>query len=35
MIKSQSEHDFPFELMRNGLIDGTKYESSERKGNLF
>jgi hypothetical protein len=26
---------FSRELMRNGLIDGTKCQSSERKGNLF
>ena len=35
MIKRQSEHDFPRGLMWNGLIDGTKCQSSERKGNLF
>ncbi len=35
MIKRQSERDFPRGLMRNGLIDGTKCQSSERKGNLF
>jgi hypothetical protein len=31
----QSERDFPRGSMRNGLIDGTKCQSSERKGNLF
>jgi hypothetical protein len=35
MIKRQSEHDFPRGLMRNGLIGGTKCQSSECKGNLF
>jgi hypothetical protein len=35
MIKRQSERDFPRGLMRNGLIDGTKCQSSECKGNLF
>jgi hypothetical protein len=35
MIKRQSECDFPCGLMQNGLIDGTKCQSSERKGNLF
>ncbi len=35
MIKRQSKHDFPHGLMQNGLIDGTKCQSSERKGNLF
>jgi hypothetical protein len=34
-IKRQSERDFPRGSMRNGLIDGTKCQSSERKGNLF
>ncbi len=34
-IQRQSEHDFPLGLMRNGLIDGTKIQSSKRKGNLF
>jgi hypothetical protein len=28
-IKRQSEHDFPRGSMRNGLIDGTKCQSSE------
>jgi hypothetical protein len=35
LIKRQSECDFPRGSMRNGLIDGTKCWSSERKGNLF
>jgi hypothetical protein len=35
IIQRQSEHDFPRGLMRNGLIDGTKIQSSKRKGNLF
>ena len=34
-IKRQSEQDFPRGSMRNGLIDGTKCQSSEQKGNLF
>ena len=33
-IKRQSECNFPRGSMRNGLIDGTKCQSSERKGNL-
>ncbi len=35
IIKCQSERDFPQGSMSNGLIDGTKCQSSERKGNLF
>ncbi len=35
LIKTQSEQDFPRGSMRNGLIDGTKCQSSEQKGNLF
>jgi hypothetical protein len=35
LIKRQSEHDFPRGSMRNGLIDGTKCQSSEQKRNLF
>jgi hypothetical protein len=35
MIKRQSECDFPHGSMQNGLIDGTKCQSSEREGNLF
>ena len=35
IIGRQSERDFPRGSMRNGLIDGTKCQSSERKGNLF
>jgi hypothetical protein len=34
-IKRQSECDFPQGSMRNGLIDGTKCQSSKRKENLF
>jgi hypothetical protein len=35
IIKRQIEHDFPQGSMRNGLIDGTKCQSLEQKGNLF
>jgi hypothetical protein len=35
LIKRQSECDFQRGSMRNGLIDGTKCQSSERKENLF
>jgi hypothetical protein len=35
LIKRQSERDFPQGSMRNGLIDGTKCQSLEQKGNLF
>jgi hypothetical protein len=35
LIKRQSECDFPQGLLRNGLIDGTKCQSLERKGNSF
>jgi hypothetical protein len=35
LIKRQSERDFPRGSVRNGLIDGTKCQSSERKSNLF
>jgi hypothetical protein len=35
IIQRQSERDFPRGCTRNGLIDGTKCQSSERKGNLF
>ena len=34
-LKRQSERDFPRGSMRNGLIDGTKCQSSEQKGNIF
>jgi hypothetical protein len=34
-IKRQSERDFPRGSVRNGLIDGTKCQSSEQKGKLF
>jgi hypothetical protein len=35
IIQRQSERDFPCGLMRNGLIDGTKIQSSKRKGNIY
>jgi hypothetical protein len=35
MIKRQSERDFPRGLMQNSLIDGTKCQLSEHKGDLF
>ncbi len=35
IIKQQSERNFPRESMCNRLIDGTKCQSFERKGNLF
>jgi hypothetical protein len=35
LIKRQSERDFPRGSLRNGLIVGTKCQSSKRKGNLF
>ncbi len=35
IIQRQSEHDFPHGSMHNGLIDGTKIQSSDRKENLF
>ena len=35
LLKRQSERDFPTGSMRNRLIDGTKCQSSKRKGNLF
>ena len=34
-VKRQSEPDFPRGAIRNGIIDGTKCQSEERKGNLF
>ena len=34
-IKRQSERDFPRGAIRNGIIDSTKCQSEERKGNLF
>ncbi len=34
-IKNLSEQNFSRGAMRNGLIDGTKCQSEERKGNLF
>ena len=35
ILKQQSECIFPRGSMRNGLIDGTKCQSSKRKGDLF
>ena len=35
LLKRQSKRDFPRGSMRNRLIDGTKCQSYERKGNLF
>ncbi len=35
IVKRQSKHDFPLGSMQNGLIDGTKCQSSEHEGNLF
>ncbi len=38
MMKSlnrQSERDFPRGATRNGIVDGTKCQASERRGNLF
>jgi hypothetical protein len=35
LIKRQIERDFPRGSMRNRLLDGTKCQSSEQKGNLF
>jgi hypothetical protein len=35
MIKRQTERDFPHGLMWNGLIDGTKCQSSEKKRELI
>ena len=34
-IRRQSDRDFPRGSIRNGLIDSTRCQSSERKGNLF
>ena len=34
-VKRQSDRDFPRGSMRNGIIDDTKCQSEERKGNLF
>jgi hypothetical protein len=34
-IQRQSERDFPRGAARTGLIDGTKCQSNERRGNLF
>jgi hypothetical protein len=35
IIRRQSERDYPCGAMRNGLIDGTKCQAEERRGNLF
>lgn len=35
MIRRQSERDFPRGSERNGLVDGTKCQSHERRGNLL
>jgi hypothetical protein len=35
IIRRQSECNFPCGAMRNGLIDGTKYQAEERRGNLL
>ncbi len=35
IITGQSERDYPRGSMQNRLIDGTKFQSSEPKGNLF
>ncbi len=35
IIRRQNDRDFPRASMQNGLIDGTKCQSSKRKGNLF
>ena len=35
VTRRQSERDFPRGATRNGLVDGTKCQAAERKGNLF
>ncbi len=35
LIKRQSKQDFPSGSMWNGLVDGTKCQSSDQEGNLF
>jgi hypothetical protein len=35
IIRRQSERDFPRGAMCNGLINGTKCQAEERRGNLF
>jgi hypothetical protein len=35
IIRRQSERDFPHGAMRNGLIDRTKCQAEERRGNSF
>ncbi len=34
-IRRQSERDFPRGATRNGIVDGSKCQASERRGNLF
>jgi len=34
-VRRQSDREFPRGSMRNGIIDDTKCQSEERKGNLF
>ncbi len=34
-MKRQSDRDFPRVSMRNGIIDDTKCQAEEQKGNLF
>lgn len=34
-LRRQSERDTPRGSMRNGVVDGTKCQASERRGNLF
>lgn len=34
-LRRQSERDFPRGATRNGIVDGTKCQASERRGNLF
>jgi len=34
-LQRQSERDFPRGATRNGIVDGTKCQASERRGNLF
>ena len=33
--RQQSERDFPGASNRNGIMDGTKMEGSQHRGNLF
>ncbi len=34
-MKQQSDRDFPCGSMRNGIINDTKCQAEEQKGNLF